>query len=545
MLNAKTHGLELSQILNLYKKKDNHQLIMENKTLAKRAGKTAFGTILSRILGYIRDMLVANLFGTGMFADAFYAAFRIPNLFRRMFGEGSFSTAFIPVLSEYLHKKEKSEVQNFLSTAFTILLLILVVISVLGMFFSPILAKIVAGGFSNDPEKMQLTIELARLMFPFILFMCLAAFLLAVLNTLHSFFLPAFAPSSLSFSEIFYMLAIAPVIVPGNQIKGLAVSVIIGGALHFFIQYPKLKSLGWHLKFKLDLKHPGVRKIFFLMIPSIIGLSVDQINALVDSRCASSLGQGPVSALYYSNRLMQMPLAIFGLALVSVSLPVMSKAFAQKDMTTLKNSLNYSVRLTVFTLLPAAGGLMVIGLPIVKLLFEHGKFSSSGSIMTNNALFYYSLGLPAYALSKIFANAFYSFQDTKTPVKVAIVAMILHVILCIALMYPMGVGGLALATAVSSYFNFILLAVYLKKRIGKLGIKQILFSSLKSLMAAVVTGITAWNVCKISENLFVSVPTAIILGLIAFVAVSYILKSEELKTFTHIFSRDVKLGDYK
>ncbi|MCA6070665.1 MAG: murein biosynthesis integral membrane protein MurJ [Endomicrobium sp.] len=518
---------------------------MENKTLAKRAGKTAFGTILSRILGYIRDMLVANLFGTGMFADAFYAAFRIPNLFRRMFGEGSFSTAFIPVLSEYLHKKEKSEVQNFLSITFTILLLILVVISVLGMFFSPILAKIVAGGFSNDPEKMQLTIELARLMFPFILFMCLAAFLLAVLNTLHSFFLPAFAPSSLSFSEIFYMLAIAPVIVPGNQIKGLAVSVIIGGALHFFIQYPKLKSLGWHLKFKLDLKHPGVRKIFFLMIPSIIGLSVDQINALVDSRCASSLGQGPVSALYYSNRLMQMPLAIFGLALVSVSLPVMSKAFAQKDMTTLKNSLNYSVRLTVFTLLPAAGGLMVIGLPIVKLLFEHGKFSSSGSIMTNNALFYYSLGLPAYALSKIFANAFYSFQDTKTPVRVAIVAMILHVILCIALMYPMSVGGLALATAVSSYFNFILLAVYLKKRIGKLGIKQILFSSLKSLMAAVVTGITAWNVCKISENLFVSVPTAIILGLIAFVAVSYILKSEELKTFTHIFSRDVKLGDYK
>ncbi|MCA6071673.1 MAG: murein biosynthesis integral membrane protein MurJ [Endomicrobium sp.] len=518
---------------------------MENKTLVKRAGKTAFGTTLSRILGYVRDMLVANLFGTGMFADAFYAAFRIPNLFRRMFGEGSFSTAFIPVLSEYLHKKEKSEVQNFLSTVFTILLLILAAISVLGMFFSPLLVKIVAGGFSNDPEKMQLTIELARLMFPFILFMCLAAFLLAVLNTLHSFFLPAFAPSLLSFSEIFYMLAIAPVIVPGNQIKGLAVSVIIGGALHFFIQYPKLKSLGWHLKFKFDLKHPGVRKVFFLMIPSIIGLSVDQINALVDSRCASSLGQGPVSALYYSNRLMQMPLAIFGLALASVSLPAMSKAFAKKDMTTLKNSLNYSARLTVFTLLPAAVGLMVIGLPIVKLLFEHGKFSSSGSIMTNNALFYYSLGLPAYALSKIFANAFYSFQDTKTPVRAAIAAMILHVILCIALMYPMGVGGLALATAASSYFNFILLAVYLKKRIGKLGIKQISFSSLKSLIAAVVAGIIAWNVCKISENLFVSVPTAIILGLIAFVAVSYILKSEELKTFTRISSRDIKLGDYK
>jgi putative peptidoglycan lipid II flippase len=511
---------------------------MWNEILAKHVVKTALGTAFSRILGYIRDVLVANLFGTGMSADAFYAAFRIPNLFRRIFGEGSFSVAFIPVLSEYLHTKERKEVQKFLNAVFTVLLLLLAMISVLGMFFSPILAKVVAGGFSSDSEKMRLTIELTRLMFSFVFFICLAAFLLAILNALYSFFLPAFAPSALSFSEIFYMLIISPLIVPGNQIRGLAVSVIIGGALHFFIQYPELKKLGWDLKFRFDLKHPGVRKIVFLMIPSIIGLSVDQINALVDSRCASSLGEGQVSALYYSNRLMQMPLAIFGLALVSVSLPVMSKAFAGKDMATLKKSLNYSVRLTVFTLLPAATGLMVIGLPIVKLLFEYGKFDSLGSIMTNNALFYYSLGLPAYSLSKIFANAFYSFQDTKMPVKIAIAAMILHIILCLALMRPMGVGGLALATAISSYFNFILLAIYLKKRIGALEIKQILFSSSKSLLAAVFTGIMAWNMCKISGNLLIAVFVAIVSGLATFITVSYILKSEELKILGHIFSRN-------
>jgi len=502
---------------------------MENKTLARYAGKTALGTILSRVLGYVRDMLVASLFGTGMFADAFYAAFRIPNLFRRMFGEGSFSAAFIPVFNEYLNGKERTVTQDFLNTVFTALVLILMVISVLGMFFAPVITRIVAGGFSNDPEKMQLTIELARLMFPFIFFVCLASFLLATLNTLHSFFLPALAPASLSFSEVFYILAVAPMIIPESQIKGLAVSVIVGGLVHFLIQYPKLKDLGWHLKFKLNLKHPGVKKVIFLMIPSIIGLSADQINALVDSRCASSLGQGPVSALYYSNRIMQMPLAVFGLALATVSLPAMSNAYAQKDIKALKKSLNYSIRFSIFALFPAAAGLIAIGLPIIKLLFEYGKFDSFGSIMTNDALFYYSLGLPAYAAAKIFANAFYSFQDTKTPVKTAIWTMILHVVLCFMLMYQIGVGGLALATALSAYFNLLLLVVYLKKRIGKLGLKQILFSSLKVLLASIITGIVAYNMCKISVNLFISVPVSVVSGSIVFIVISYILKSEELK----------------
>jgi putative peptidoglycan lipid II flippase len=504
---------------------------MENETLVRNAGKTALGTVLSRILGYIRDMLVASLFGTGMFADAFYAAFRIPNLFRRILGEGAFSAAFVPVFSEYLSKKERAETQKFLNATFTALALVLLGVSALGVFFAPALAKMVAGGFLNDPEKMQLTIELARFMFPFILFICLASFLLAALNTLHSFFLPALAPSTLSFSEIFYMLAAAPALVPVSQIKGLAVSVVIGGVFHFLLQYPKFKSLNWSLKFRIDFKHPGVRKIMFLMIPSIIGLSADQINALVDSRCASSLGQGAVSALYYSNRLMQMPLAVFGFALATVSLPAMSKAYTQKDMKTLKKSLNYSVRFVIFALFPAVAGLTVIGLPIIKLLFEHGRFDSVGSLIANRALFYYSLGLPAYAIVKIFANAFYSFQDAKPPLKAAVYSVILHIVLCIVLMYSMDVGGLALATSLSSYFNLLLLAAYLRKRIGALGSKQILFSSLKSLLASAITGIVAFNMCRISEKLFISVPISVISGVAVFLVTSYVLKSDELKTF--------------
>ena len=528
----------------------------------------------------MRDMLVANLFGAGMFADAFYAAFRIPNLFRRLFGEGSFSAAFIPVFSEYLHTKEKSETQKFLNAVFTTLVFVLLIVTVLGMFFAPVLAKLIAWGFTNDPEKMQLTIELTRLMFPFIFFICLAAFLLGVLNVLQSFFLPAFAPSALSMSEIFYMLAVAPALGGGNQIKGLAISVIFGGALHFIMQYPKLKSLGWNLKLQLRIngkdnyklqitnyksttkaenenkdtvavnstlhtpnstlpfyKHPGIKRIGILMIPSVIGLSVDQINSFVDTICASFLASGSITALYYSNRLMQLPLAIFGLAFASVSLPAMAKAYAQKDMKTLKDSLNYSIRSTVFALLPAAVGLMVIGLPIIKLLFEHGKFDSAASLMTNNALLFYSLGLPAYAMSKIFANAFFAFQDTKTPVKTAVFAMILHVALCVILMYPMGVGGLALATAAASYFNMILLIFYLRKRIGKLGLKKILFSGLKSFAAAAATGISALYACKISANLFISVPFAVLAGAAAFFIIAKLLKSEELNAFLTTMKR--------
>jgi putative peptidoglycan lipid II flippase len=510
---------------------------MDDKTLAKHAGKTAFGTICSRVLGYLRDMLVANLFGVGMFADAFYAAFRIPNLFRRMFGEGSFSAAFIPVFSQYLHTKDKDETQKFLNAIFTVLFLILLILSALGICFSPILTKVIVWGFSDNPEKMQITIELTRLMFPFILFICLAAFLLAILNTLNSFFIPALAPASLSVSEIFYILSIAPLMSPESQIKGLALSVILGGALHFFIQYPKLKNLGWHLKFKIDLSHPGIKKVTLLMLPSLLGLSVDQINAFVDNICASFLGNGPVSALYYSNRLMQMPLAVFGLAFATASLPMMSKAYAKRDIITLKNSLNYSIRFTVFALMPAAVGLMVIGLPIVKLLFEHGKFNALGSIMTNKALFFYSLGLPGYAVSKIFANAFYSFEDTKTPVKTAVLAMILHTFLCIVLMKPMGVSGLALSTAASSYFNLIVLASYLKKRIGTIEVKRIIVSILKSFIASIFTGIVAWHACKVSTSLFLSVLFATFSGCIAFVTVSYILKSKELKSFFNIFSK--------
>ena len=501
----------------------------QNKSIVKHAGYVSIGTTISRIFGFIRDMLVAYLFGAGMVADAFYAAFRIPNLIRRMLGEGSFSVAFIPVFSQYLHTKTKSETQKLINVVFTSLLVITTIITILGVFFAPQLVKFIAWGFTSDPEKLQLTIDLTRLMFPFLIFICLAGVLLALLNTLQSFFIPAIAPANLSFAEIIYVLAIAPLLTPENQIKGLAISVIFGGLGHFLMQYPSLKNLGWHLKLDFNFNHPGLKKIFLLMIPSIIGISVDQINTFVDTICASFLGNGSITALYYSNRLMQLPLAIFGLALATVSLPLMSKAVAHKDIDDMKQTLNLSIRFSVIMLIPAAVGLIVLGLPIIKVLFQRGKFDDFASILTNQALICYAFGLPAYAISKIFANTFFSFQDTKTPVKVAFFVMIIHVILCVSLMKVIGVGGLALATSICAYINFIILAYKIRNKIGALGITKIIKSLSKALAASIIMGIVCYFIMLINISYFILLPISIIIGIGIFVLTAKLLKSEEIE----------------
>ncbi|GAB1401544.1 murein biosynthesis integral membrane protein MurJ [Elusimicrobiota bacterium] len=507
----------------------------ENKNIVKHISSVSIGTTISRIFGYVRDMLVAYLFGAGLVADAFYAAFRIPNLIRRMLGEGSFSVAFIPVFSEYLHTKTKDETQKLINVVFTSLLLITTIFTILGMFFAPQLVKLIAWGFTSDPEKLQLTIELTRLMFPFLIFICLASILLALLNTLHSFFIPAIAPAGLSVSEIIYVLAVSPMLAPDNQIKGLAISVIFGAVLHFIYQYPYLKQLGWNLRFNFNFNHPGLKKIVFLMIPSIIGISVDQINTFVDTVCASFLGNGSITALYYSNRLMQLPLAIFGLALATVSLPLMSKSVAQNNIKDMKDTLNISIRFSIVLLTPAMVALVVLGLPIIQVLFQRGRFDSIASLITNEALFYYSLGLPAYAISKILANTFFSFQNTKTPVKIAFIVMLIHVLLCIILMKPLGVGGLALATAICAYINALMLAYKLRIKIGQIGIYKILNSTLKALVASFVMGIVCYLIVQIQISIFISLTLAIIAGLIIFVAVSKLLKSPEIEQLLSAF----------
>ncbi len=465
------------------------------KHITKSAGVVAGGTTVSRILGYIRDMLVAHVFGASIFADAFYAAYRIPNLLRRLLGEGAVSAAVIPVLSEYYYQKESKKTTELINSLLTALIIILSIVTVLGMIFSKQLVTLIAYGFTDTPEKIELTTTLTRLMFPFLFFISLAALALGILNTAGKFFIPSVAPASLSISEIMYILAVAPLLAPDNQIKGLAISVMIGGAGQFLAQAPHIMKLGFKIRPCFKFNNPGFKKITYLMLPTTLGMSVDQINSFVDTICASFLPLGSITALYYSNRVMQLPLAIFAIAVATVSLPSMSISVAKNDVADLKETINYSIRLLLFAILPSMLGLMILGLPIIKLLFERGEFRHSASLMTYSSLFFYSFGLPAYAVVKIFASAFYSYKETKTPVKVAAAAMIINAILNVILMYQFEVGGLALATAIASYFNATWLFIILRRKIGRIGAKKILKTFVKII-------IISFSMCALTWILF-------------------------------------------
>jgi len=489
--------------------------------------------MISRILGYARDSMVAHFFGAGIAADAFYAAFRISNLFRRLLGEGALSASFIPVFTKYQEHEGRESTQEFLSVIWTALAVILSILTILGIIFAPQITQLIAMGFEKTPERFALTVMLTRWMFPFLLFISLAALLTGVLNSFKSFFLPALAPACLSLAEIIYLLSGARWLPVESQIIGLAASVSVGGLVQFFIQLPALRAKGFHLGFKWNLKHAGLRRVGKLMVPATLGISVDQLNAFVDTICASFLVQGSITALYYSNRVMQLPLALFGIALAQVSLPAMSASVVRGEISEVKNTVNFSLRLTLFMIIPATVGLMLLGRPIVQVLFEHGEFSTQATTLTTQALFFFASGLFAFSAVKILASAFYAFQNTRAPVIVAGFCVAINIILNLLLMKPMGVGGLALATATASWVNAAALYVLLRQKLGGLGGFQIFITTLKALAASAVMGVF----CRFTMSALDRVPLPLLLtiaiagGAVIYLAGAKLLRMDEWDPF--------------
>ncbi|MDD5259721.1 MAG: murein biosynthesis integral membrane protein MurJ [bacterium] len=495
--------------------------------IAKSIGTVSGATLLSRVLGYVRDMVVASRFGNGWAADAFYLAFRIPNVLRDLLGEGSLSSGFIPVFSECLVKKGKNEAATLYSACLGILLVILSGVTLLGMIFAPAVVRLIAWGWWNKPDQLALAIKLTRIMFPFIAFISLSALAMGALNSLQVFFIPAAAPMMLSVFEIAAVLWLVPLMkVP---IEGLAWGVLLGGLFQFLWQVPYLAKNGFlhRIIFRIT---PLVRKIGILMIPVAIGSGVRQLNVLIDQVCASFLQDGSIMALYYANRLYQLPLALFGLSIVTVALPAMSLSAAKKDLDQLKHTFSLSIRMTMFTLIPSTIGLIVLGQPIIRLLFEHGSFNAQGTALTALALAFYALGLIFFAGAKIGASAFYALQDTKTPVKIAIAAMVLNTVLNIILMKFLRVGGLALATSISAAFNMAALVYILRQRIGALGASRIWASMQKVLLAAAAMGV----VCFFTRPWII---IALVLGVLVYIGMAYLLKIEELKYVQNFFRR--------
>jgi putative peptidoglycan lipid II flippase len=505
--------------------------IMTSSAKITRAVKNvSLATLVSRILGYLRDMVTAAAFGNGMVADAFYVAFRIPNLLRNLLGEGALSSSFIPIFTEYLTNKTQEEARELLNILTSILLILFAGLTLLGIIFAPFLVRIIAFGFTLNPEKLALTITLTRIMFPFMFSIGLAALALGVLNSLHKFTMPALAPAMLSIAEIFFVLAVCPLL--NVPIKGLALGVLVGGFAQLAVQIPAILRSGFTYRFKLWLNHPGIRKIGLLMLPATIGLSVNQINTFVDTICASVLAEGSVTALYYASRLYQLPLALFGIAIATVAFPSMSRSAAQADIPALKKTLVISLRMIFFTIIPCSVILMVLGKPIIQLLFQRHHFTASGTEATNLALFFFSIGIFAYAGVKVLVYAFYSMKDTKTPVKVGMIAMLLNAFLNIMLMQYLSVGGLALATTTSSIFNMGCLIWILRRRYGRLGAKEIFVLFLRIILASAIMGLCSWclmNYVLANWGLLLKLPLTLLSAGFIFIFMAYLLKIEEVK----------------
>jgi putative peptidoglycan lipid II flippase len=424
----------------------------------------AFLTLLSRITGYFRDNLLAQILGASEASDAYLIAFRIPNLLRRLVGEGTMTAAFVPTLSDYTHGEKRRELWEFVALAFTTLAVVLAIITALGILFSPLLVKVLASGFTGSGSKWDLTVALNRFMFPYIFFIGLAALAMATLNTLGVFALPSSTPIVLNLSVMgiawfFARTSSRPAYV-------FAAGVLVGGALQVGMLLPALWVRGWRPVPRFSFTHPGIRQVGRLMLPGLFGLGISQIILIVDSRFASFLGDGPVSALYYAGRVNELALGSFAISVSTVILPALSRRAAAGEIEELRTTLLFGLRLVAFVTVPAMAGLIVLRREIVAVLFEHGAFDAAATAMTSTALLYYAMGLFAFGGIKVVAPAFFARKDTRTPVKLATLTLMTHITLCTILSSRMGLGGIALSDSITGTMDLTLLILAFRHQVG-------------------------------------------------------------------------------
>lgn len=474
-----------------------------SKHLLRSTAITGSMTLLSRILGFIRDMVVARVFGATIAADAFFVAFKIPNFLRRLFAEGAFSQAFVPVLSEY--KAKEGQVKILADNVAGMLGIILLGVTVLGVVAAPIVIMVFAPGYIGAEDgRYDLAVGMLRITFPYLFFISLTAVGGAILNTWSRFAVPAFAPVLLNLSMIGAAIWLAPML--ETPIYALAWGVFIGGILQLLWMLPFLKQIKMLPRPKIDRQHQGVRRILKLMVPALFGVSVSQINLLLDVVIASFLTVGSVSWLYYADRLMEFPLGVFGIAIATVVLPSLSKDHALSKAQDFTAKIDWSLRLVLLGALPAAIGLFLLAEPMLITLFQYGEFGVKDVAMAGWALKAYSFGLLAFILIKVLANGFYARQDTKTPVKIGIIAMavnmglnLIFVLTLINFEFVAPHMGLAMATTVSAIVNAYLLYKGLRRsEVYKPQAGWVIYIS-KILMASALMILTVWWLSPTSD----------------------------------------------
>ncbi len=478
----------------------------ENREIARAAGLVGAFTLLSRAAGLVRDSVVGYYFGTGMAADAFFVAFRIPNLLRRFVAEGAMSTAFIPVFTDYLTNRTRAEAVRAASALATLLAVLLAILTAVGIIFAPFWTGLFAPGFVGEAGKFELTVQLTRWLFPYIFLVSLVALASGILNSLRHFAAPALSPVFLNIAIIASAWLLCPHLdVP---VEGLAYGVLIGGVVQLAMQIPPLLKRGIRIRPLWEPRHEAVGRALRLMAPMVFGAAVYQINIMIDTILASMLPSGSVSYLWYADRVFEFPLGIFAVALGTAALPSFAAQVARGALDELKRSLVFSIRLTNFIVLPATVGIMVLATPITSVLFQRGAFGYDQTVLCAQALVAFAVGLWSVSMVRLLVPTFYALNDTSAPVKTAAAAFVANCTLSILLMGPVATtgesrtadviaalsqhaalfdlrhAGLALSTSLAATVNLILLVIMLRRRLGALGLSAVVPSLLRSGVAS-------------------------------------------------------------
>jgi len=517
--------------------------VSEEKRMARAAGVVGFWTTLSRVLGFVRDLVTALFLGAGMGADAFFVAFRIPNLLRRLFAEGALSAAFIPTFVETLQNDGRAEAEKLARVTFTFASIALALVAIAGIMFSPWIVWIIAPGFSDIPEKFQVTVFLNKVMFPYIFFISLVALASGVLNSFGHFAAPAAAPVILNLCMIFSVVLFSRTyhVEPYHALAG---AVVVAGVFQLVLQIPFLSANGIRIRPDFHFSNARLKRIGLLFLPAALGGAVYQINVMIGTILASLLPPGAVSYLYYADRVVELPLGMFAIAVGTAVLPSMSRLAANGDMAALRNSVSYSLRFIAFFTIPASVALIVLQVPIIASLFQRGRFTLLDTHQTAVALLWYTVGLWAFSGLKVVTQAFYSLKDTKTPVWVSVGAVAVNTVVGVLLMGPMKHGGLALATSVAAAFNFMVLFVILVKRLDGFPMTGFLISISKICAASLVMAapllylrtLGNWDLGLTVKNLGL-LSVCISVGLAVFGASAYGLGCKELSSLTSILRK--------
>lgn len=499
--------------------------------------------VVSRILGYVRDIIIYARYNQSSVTDAYNAAFSIPDFLYMLLVGGALSSAFIPVFSSYIATEQEENAWKVASVVLNMVMLLLAVGIFLGMIFTPLLIRWLVPGF--DAETTQLTIFLTRIMFIQVVFMALSGISQGILHSYKHFVAPAVGSVLYNLGTI----VVGSLFSPHIGIAAFSIGVVVGAFLNFAAQLPMLLKIKLRYQWTWDLRHPGVRQLMGLMVPVLIGLSFSEINLFVSQNLASQLPEGMISALRAGQRLMQLPVGVFAIAIAVAIFPLLTEQAAKKEMDSFKRSMSLGVRSVVFITLPCSAGLIALAAPLIRMIFEHGNFTPDSTYATAVALFYYSIGIFAYSAIHVLSRTFYALKDTTTPVFLGSLSMVLNIILNFLLIKPMGHGGLALAYSLTGIFNMFLLLWVLRKKIGSIDGKNMLRSFCNSLLASIIMGVAVFLVnCwlesildvtnKMGQSLVVMV--CIALGVVLYLVIALAFKMEEARWVGQVLARRLR-----